>query len=84
MIATEGRQMTHLSNDRPVLGRHRIDQAVLDQLRNDPEVNNRRRSSRAVRPFVPQIRVTAPVDELDLIGRGASNADDDAGQRCAR
>jgi hypothetical protein len=44
-----------------------IDEEFREKLRNDPRVVHYRRS--ATDPFVPRIRLTAPVDGLWLIGR---------------
>ncbi len=70
--------MSVTPNDKPILERHRIDQTVLEQLRNDPEVDVHTRGAKDSVKFVPTIRVTSPVDELDLIGRHDSEDDDNA------
>lgn len=45
----------------------------LDHLRNDPDVVMHRRDG-PPRPFVSGIRVTRPVDPLELIGRRDEDA----------
>jgi hypothetical protein len=62
-------------NGKPVLESHRIDQTVLERLRNDPEVEVRTRDADGAVRFIPKIRVTSPIDELDLIGRHDEDAD---------
>jgi hypothetical protein len=47
--------------------RPEIDEEFLEQLRNDPDVIVHYRKT--TDPFVPQLRLTAPIDVLWLIGR---------------
>jgi hypothetical protein len=52
-----------------------IDQAWLEQLRNDPRIVHHRQSS--TEPFVSELEVTPGLDVLELLGRRGDDDEDD-------